>query len=64
MSCYGDGNGEFELNFHVISVAYLSTDSVLDENSDKAVGKGLLLFRLARLFHPGPQHDSLVCGVA
>ena len=41
VSCYGDGNGEFELNFHVITVARLSIDLLLDENSDKVEGKGL-----------------------
>ena len=41
LSCYGDGNGESELNFHVITVACLSIDSLLDGNSDKVEGKGL-----------------------
>ena len=39
MSCYGDGNGEFELNFHVITVACLSIDLLLDENTDKVEGR-------------------------
>ena len=56
MSCYGDGNGEFELNFHVITVARLSIDLLLDENSDKVEGKGLFCcyFVLLALSIKGP----------
>ena len=61
-TCYaflsdGDGNGEFETNFHVITVARLnmsiSSDSLLDENYDSVEGKGLFCCYFAFCI-PGP----------